>query len=74
MKTKIALAIAYLMMAAFTYGFVYNAELKFQTAACPDMKGTNEVDSQMVGLICSAVWPIYWPFHCSKAMWANKLK
>jgi hypothetical protein len=71
MKTKIALTIGYIMMAAFTYGYSYNNELKYQTAHYPNWPLSNRDQSVLSGLGCAALWPIYWPFHLSAAMWPN---
>lgn len=71
MKKKTIIGLCYLLIAAFTYGYEYNLELKLQTAHFPNWQLTNRNDATMSGILAGALWPIYWPLHASRVMWAN---
>jgi len=72
MKHKIKiLIVGYILMAAMTYGYAYNQRLKFENEHFPKWEATNRIQAEGDGVMCAMLWPLYWPFHISRQMWAN---
>ena len=68
MKAKIDLAVLYLIVAFFTYGYAYQEEMEFQSAIFPSFPVSNRAGATEFAFIAATFWPIYWPCHFSRTM------